>query len=93
MNPLKLEEIGDPALVERVARIVHGGFPKEETPFEKWLQRYHADKSGAFEIGLFALDALNEPDISDAARADINRYLSIMVSVGENKLRAAELSA
>ena len=71
---MKLDDVGDPALVERVARIVYEAFPPEEMPFDEWMVQCRTDEQGAFQFSLFALDVLDEKDISIEAQSDIARF-------------------
>ncbi|WP_336971636.1 hypothetical protein [Sphingobium aromaticiconvertens] len=96
---MKLEDIGDPALIERVGRIVYAAYPPEEMDFAKWLNQCRADEQGAYHLGIFACDVLDERDITEEQRSDLTRYSQLMalaldvVELHERALNARNIPA
>lgn len=85
---MKLEDIGDAALVERIGKIVYAAFPQDKGDFTKWLAFWRADEQGAYHFGIFICDVVETPaayqSLSDDERADIAKFqqmLTLMLDI------------
>lgn len=83
---MKLEDIGDSALVERVGKIVYAAFPKDAGDFKEWLTRWHTDEQGAYHFGIFISDVLDTSDayqsLTDEQHADIVKFQKMLTLQG-----------